>query len=195
MKKWIVAAVLVVSSQAFAQGAGPAGPAAPGAAQPAPAAAAVGHFMPQLPKANPLLTKELIGAVKAHHDAWSALDPAKVAADWSFPATVVTTDGQGNPSVFHVDEAGLKSALAAAFAQVPKPAPGEPSAKINLKAQKLEWQSNTLCTVTVEADLIQGKGKNTYKMSWKTTEIWARDAAGWKVKGYVSSGWAELLKH
>ena len=191
MKRLLVAAVLVISSQAFGQ----AGPAAPGPA-PAPAPAApAGHFVPQLPKVNPLLTKELTGAVKAHHDAWSALDPAKVTADWSFPATVVTTDAQGNPGSFQVDEATLKAALGAAFAQVPKPAPGEPSAKINWKAQKMEWQSNTLCTVTVEADLIQGKGKNMFKMSWKTSEIWARDAAGWKIKGYVSSGWSDLLKH
>jgi hypothetical protein len=167
MKKLIVAAVFAVSSQVFAQAAGPAGPTAPGAAPAAPQ----GHFTPQLPKANPQLTKELTAAVKAHHDAWSLMDPNQV------------------------DDASLKAALGAAFAQVPKPAPGDPSAKINWKSQKLEWQSNSLCTVTVEADLIQGKGKNTFKMSWKTSEIWARDAAGWKVKGYVSSGWSDLLKH
>lgn len=188
MKSMFIAAVLLGSSLALAQGA----PAA-GAAAPAPAPTA--KFSPQMPKAAPAMLKEFLAAVKNHHDAWSFLDADKVAADWAFPAALVTTDAQGNPSVFQVDEASLKAALASAFGQVPKPAPGEPAAKINWKNQKIDWQSNTLATVTVEADLVQGKGKNMFKMTWKTTELWARDTAGWKLKGYVSSGWSDLFKH
>ena len=188
MKRLLVAAMLATSSLAVAQGTPPAGAAAPTAAPTA-------KFTPQMPKTNPAMLKEFLAAVKNHHDAWSFLDANKVAADWAFPAVLVTTDAQGNPSVFQVDEASLKSALTAAFAQVPKPNPGEPAAKINWKNPHIEWQSNTLATVTVEADLVQGKGKNTFKLSWKTTELWSRDSAGWKLKGYVSSGWSDLFKH
>jgi len=190
MKKLLVAAVLAISANAFAQGAPPPAPA------PAPTAVNPNaHFTPQMPKVNPAIIKELIGAVKNHHDGWSLLDANKVAADWSFPAAVATTDAAGNPSYVQVDEASLKAALSAAFAQVPKPAPGEPSAKVTWKNQKIDWLANNLATVSVEADLAQGKGRNMFKMNWKTTEIWAREASGWKVKGYVASGWGDLLKH
>jgi hypothetical protein len=205
MKKLILASLLgaAFASSAFAQ---PAPPQPPPPTPPAGAtgatgatgttaapAAPAGKFAPAMPKGPD--TKGLIAAVKSQHDAWMQMNPDKITPDWIFPAAVLTTDGQGNAVYVQVDEATLKAALNTAFTSLPKPPPGQPTAKVTFKPAKNDFMTNNLATVTSEATLSQGKGKEAIHWNWKVVEIWGHDNGGWKIRGYTASGWGDLLKH
>jgi hypothetical protein len=162
----------------------------PPAAPPAQAA----QFSPDAQKA-PMDVAGLNASVRANNDAWDHQDVDAILNAWVFPATVFTTDAAGTPSYVQTDAAAARAAFSALFASVPKPGPGQRAAEIKFAGQKIEWVSHTLAVVSHSATLSQGVGKAQFKRQWKVTQVWTREPAGWRVRGYVASGWADLFRH
>ena len=191
MKKLVFAAVLGLASPAFAQMMNGQPPPAPPQQMPAQP---TGQFAPDMVK-GPDDTRNLEAAIKADNDAWDRQDVQRILSQWLFPATVVTTDPAGNPIYVQVDGATMGAALTAMFAGIPKPGPGQKAAEIKFGGKDQKFVSHTLATVMQQANLTQGAGKTQYKKVWKVSQIWSRDAQGWHVRGYVASGWGDLLRH
>ena len=137
----------------------------------------------------------LEASIKANNTAWNQQDVQAILNAWIFPATVVTTDGPGNPVYTQVDDAALRAAFTALMNAIPKPAAGQRAAEFKFAGQKIDWVSHQLAVVTYQVNLTQGTGKNMFRKNWKVSQIWTRDPAGWRIRGYVGSGWGDLLKH
>lgn len=185
----VAAAVFGTAVPALAQMA-PTGPVVNGPAQPAPSA----RFAPQAVKGQDV--RGLVATIKANNDAWDHQDPAAITNAFAFPASVVTTDAQGNPVSAQADAETLKAAFGALFAEIPKPGPGQRAAELKFGGQNIQWLSNNLAVVTHQVNLMQGQGKTMFKQQWKVSQTWARDAQGnWRIRAYAASGWGDLIKH
>ena len=192
MKKLLTVAVMLgMAGTAQAQMMNNPPPGQPTPQQPqAPAA----QFSPDAQK-GPEDMKGLNESIKANNTAWDHQDVAAILNAWVLPAAVVTTDAVGNPSYVQVDDAAIRGAFTALFNSIPKPGPGQKAAEIKFGGQKIEWVSHTLAVVTDQVTLQQGAGKTMFKKTWKVSQIWTREPAGWRVRGYVASGWGDLLRH
>ncbi|MBS2028592.1 MAG: hypothetical protein JST54_11870 [Deltaproteobacteria bacterium] len=152
------------------------------------------QFSPDAQK-GPEDVKGLNEAIKANNMAWDHQDVQAILNAWVLPAAVVTTDAVGNPSYVQVDDAAIRGAFTAMFNSIPKPGPGQKAAELKFGGQKIEWVSHTLAVVSDQVTLQQGAGKQMFKKQWKVSQIWTREPAGWRVRGYVASGWGDLLRH
>lgn len=152
------------------------------------------QFTPDAQK-GPNDVRGLTASVKANNTAWNQQDVQAILNAWVFPATVVTTDAQGNPAYVQVDDAALRAAFSAFMAAIPKPTAGQRAAEFKFGGQKIDWVSHTLAIVTYQVNLTQGAGRTMFKKQFKVSQIWTRDPAGWRIRGYVASGWGDLLKH
>lgn len=151
------------------------------------------QFSPDAQK-GPNDIKGLNDAIKANNTAWNNQEVNAILNAWIFPATVFTTDAAGNPNYVTVDDAALRGAFTALMNSIPKPAAGQRAAEFKFGGQNIQWVSHTLAIVTHQVMLTQGMGKTMFKRQWKVSQIWTRESAGWRIRGYVASGWGDLLK-